>query len=371
MEDKLSRLPIEKLQSKLKYLTNDIPHDRNKLIRSILIHNIDVDAWKRKLSILYKQLSDPLKIIINDIIKNNITEFVYEYKKQHTYDEMQAIFLSLLFNTSIIHLTFTNHVLFPGVQMFFVDILKDVLIVSNTIKYLTIDRFDFDVHEIKYLTDGLSYNISVRHLALNGNVIKPKEIVYIMLSNFISKNNTITHFTISESYIREWNYIFKALINNTSIIYLNISKNTFFYNKHLVGLGYLLLHNTIIEQLYLSHLSMDDVGFKHISQSLEHNKTLNILDVEYNLITDGRLVTNLLAVNNTITDIFISYNHLRNLENIGDALSNNITITSLNIEGNDNISQQEKEQVESYVDRNKMIYIVNYKSLIHMLLELL
>lgn len=173
---------------------------------------------------------------------------------------------------------------------------------------------------VKTLTNILIENNilnDISQLKLGGNPLGEKSIKYI--TQIISSSESLTNIDLSCINIsyKVGAELFKSLLNQHSLISLNLSSSNSAYHNRLLSFGIqnikeVLKSNHYLEFLNLSGNSIKNEGFKILMEGINENPTLSELDLSRNDITfEGmKYITNLTNKNN-ITSLNLSYNDIR------------------------------------------------------------
>ena len=173
---------------------------------------------------------------------------------------------------------------------------------------------------VKTLSEILINNRLINEISqikLGGNPIGEKAIKYI--TNIIESSNSITYIDLSCINIsyKIGDILFGCLMNQKSLISLNLSSSNSAYHNRLLSFGIktikeVLKKNHYLEFLSLSGNSIKKEGFKMLIEGINENQTLSEIDISNNDITsEGMKYIHNLTNKNFITSLNLSNNDIR------------------------------------------------------------
>ena len=178
---------------------------------------------------------------------------------------------------------------------------------------------------VKIVAEVLHSNRTVENINLSNNRISYKEANF--LSECIENNCTLKEIDISYNKISNDGVksIVTALKYNCTLTKLNVANNKI-STLAAPAISESLKVNNTIKELNLSYNCIEN-GFTKITESIQENKALTVLDISHNNIScEGMLaVQKFLMVNSTLVDLNMSHN------TIGDAIYISASLQKLNI----------------------------------------
>lgn len=211
--------------------------------------------------------------------------------------------------------------------------------------------FEMSVRECKFMAShfrSLPSSACLRYIsALEIGGIKFTDDAWECFTSFLSKDTTLTSLTITYSHslrsqtMDRFSMLDKALCSNSSLVELNISENSMFFERPnsngCIYLADILTHNTTITSLTLQHnkIGVNCPGYGAFISALRDNTTIAYLDISYNSIGAGYGMfkfNSILKKNSSLTSLNLCYNHISNPESISsmaDTLKKNSTLTEV------------------------------------------
>ena len=208
------------------------------------------------------------------------------------------------------------------------EVLKD----NSTLKKLSLVDCSINAEDAKLLSEILKTKITLTTLNLSCNNIGVLGAQYI--SEALKTNRTLTTLDLSFSDIGilGTHYISEALKINRTLTTLDLSYN----NIGDLGAQHIskaLQINGTLTTLGLTGNYIETLGGHCISEALDENSktTLTTLDLAQNDIATFKI-----PPNSELTTLFLGDNNIRGdgVRQLAEKLSNNTTLTSLNISGN-------------------------------------
>lgn len=245
-------------------------------------------------------------------------------------------------------------------------LLCDALKVNTNLTVLNLNRTELQNRGLIYLSEALQNNKSLTELYLKGNRQTEKDyreqegyynedygddydnigFCYGIrsLSNVLKNNVSLTKIDLGNNYIykNDVNYLWKALLSNTTLTSLNLDNNKIgeeIEEDDLIEnitLGDVLKVNSILTEISLSwnYLNNDDI--KDICEGLRANTSLNSLSLSNNEIDDEGInyINEVLKVNKTLNTLNLKRNHISNItkQSLFDTLKNNTSLIELDLD---------------------------------------
>ena len=112
----------------------------------------------------------------------------------------------------------------------------------------------------------------------------------------------------------------------------------------------------------LAGKNIRDEDLQNIGEALKANNTLTYLDLDNNNITDVQSIGELLKTNNTLETLYLNNNNITDVQSIGEGLKTNNTLKELTL-NNNNITDD--SGIQSIIDVLKTNNTLNYLYLHH------
>ena len=159
-----------------------------------------------------------------------------------------------------------------------------------------------------------------------------------------SKTTRSIHFTYCKI-TGDIKCIFDALVTNTTVDELWLSGTTGITDEDITCLSNMLSINKTLETLHLSNCDITDNGVRYICEALTENKTLTVLDISYNdqITSDSTsTIAELINANKSLTVLRLDNTSLNDddIKTICNSLVKNTTIQELYL------SEQHEEYCE-------------------------
>jgi Ran GTPase-activating protein (RanGAP) involved in mRNA processing and transport len=254
-----------------------------------------------------------IELILNLIKENKATKLNMNLIKL-TENDHKLLIGYLKDNTSV-EAIFLNFDMKAEYISQFIEVLK-----SNTtckVLYLenkkSLDHKDYN-KDIQLVSDVLRNNQGIKILNLKGYGLDIDGSQ--LLVNSIKQNNftRITTLTISNNRIgsKGVEYINELLYYNNTISILDLSNNEL-YDEGVKTFSSCLISNETLKEVNLSYNGFCEI--EELCNNLKENKTLKVLNLSWNYIDDKGIIAlnDCLAVNNTISEIYLGKNRITNL----------------------------------------------------------
>ena len=244
-----------------------------------------------------------------------------------------------------------------------VKYLSEFLKVNSSLKYLYLIFNQIADWELKDLSDALKINSSLTELDLSSNNIGANGAKY--LSGALKINNTLQVLNLNQNELRDEGVMFlsEALISNSSLCKIDLAANHIF-NNGLYHICEALKNNTRLTYICLNFNVLTEIGAEYISEVLSMNSTITHMILSENHFYDTRrvnyiskallkntsllkldlsscdiedfgcgLISEALKINTTLIDINLSYNNIRNMgaKFISEALKENTSIKFISL----------------------------------------
>jgi Ran GTPase-activating protein (RanGAP) involved in mRNA processing and transport len=182
-----------------------------------------------------------------------------------------------------------------------------ILFYSPFISKLTLTESILDEKQISNLAKYLEFSKSLQHLDLSNNNITDEGVR--LICEYLKANKTITSLNLNRN---------------------NLNQNSGFY------IADMLMKNNCLEELYLSKNLINDAGISSLMTVLiNYNKNIKVLDISHNelKLDDYEQIANLLAMNISLTNLNLSGNQIdsKNANKLGYALKTATKLTILNL----------------------------------------
>ncbi len=254
-------------------------------------------------------------------------------------------------------------------------------------------RFVNNCNGIKYLLESLCENRSLKKLNLKFNDICDHDRdVAKHIKMLLRNNQTLTHLDLSFNMIRNYDmvhigkglemnkslkflnlrhngginneadgisYLSRALVKNTSLVSLNLNDGC--VRRRMSSICQALTINNSIKALYLSASGINVGEMEMLYKSIEHNTSINILDLSSNFMDDecATYIVKLLTKNKYIRYLDIKHSSFtyHGIRNICECIEQQYTLNHLVyddyatlINGLSVVAY--KQRINQYIDRN-------------------
>lgn len=161
--------------------------------------------------------------------------------------------------------------------------IANALLNNHHIDTIDLKRNDLCAESAKALHKLMVTNRNIRNLHLENNWLGQNGGAEDM-AEMLKQNNTLKHLNLSSNdFLREGLIsICEGLAINTSIIYLDLSRNSFTNNQNGIGLAEALKFNQNIKTLNLRGCNFSELGFLSLCQALEVSDGIKNLDLSSN-----------------------------------------------------------------------------------------
>lgn len=280
-----------------------------------------------------KEYFDTKKTYLNTLILKNIGRYKV--------NNMISLLNLLKTNTSLQTLNISSNIIHEENS---INILADLLTQNTTLTDLNISGTDVayknmsGISILKKLCINLKSNNTLTKLDLGYNYIDDNDLTSLINSlnplNPFSINNSLSILHLNNNQI----HISKAskLLTNKNIIELDLSSDFISSVDDMKIFCNELKKNNTLTALYLDNCKIDDEMASELCETLKTNSSLTTLSLKNNLISDGKIISDLIKVNSTLTNLDL-FNNSLNMDDIMyilDSLRLNESIISLNLQGN-------------------------------------
>lgn len=237
--------------------------------------------------------------------------------------------------------------------------------VGGNLKSLNISHCDITDEGCRYLAQALQHNQCVSEVLVEGNALSFNALKELRWSLAVCSSRKELDISYGGTQVTPISAVAHKLMNNASIMYLNISGNTVsLQDAHLLASVFAKnfaikkLHltdnkmggreasvlfesfknNRTIAELFCGTNAIGDVGATALSSLLEINDSLRRVDISNNGIgsTGGTALANALAKNKHVQELNLSYNMLGSDAGcrVAAAIKDNPALEKLNIAAN-------------------------------------
>ena len=241
-----------------------------------------------------------------------------------------CVFQGLQHNNTLVglNLSYTGLEMTKNTAMVLATMLK----VNNTLTDLDLsNNSTLLVSGNWFIIESLQCNTTLVQLNLRstGLVVTEDCSTAQALTTMLQVNKTLTHLDLSNNWIfKHASCIFKGLQNNTTLVYLNLSKINLVVRKDAPlakALTTMLQENKHLTHLDLSYNPLYDEGVYCLCEGLQHNTTLVYLNLSDTGLTDKGAEWIALACNSNRSlqlNLDVSYNHIRDYKTLEDSWRN-------------------------------------------------
>ena len=177
--------------------------------------------------------------------------------------------------------------------------------------------------------ESLQYNTALLQLNVSYTGLVATEEIVQALTTMLQVNKTLTHLDLSNNWkFHNPSCIFEGLQNNTTLVYLNLSKIYLVVKKDtplVKALTTMLQENKHLKHLDLSINRLRDEGACCLCEGLQHNTTLVYLNLSDTGITDKGAEFFAQAYNSNRSlqlSLDISHNHMTGFMKMKDSWKN-------------------------------------------------
>lgn len=159
--------------------------------------------------------------------------------------------------------------------------LEEALKKNNTLKVLNLYYHQIEDAKINALSEMLKENNTLTTLILRGGHVNDSQA--LNLAEALRKNDTLTNLEISSNAIGDVgaNALAEMLKDNKTLTNLDLSRNKI-GDAGANGFAEMLKDNQTLTNLVLSSNKIGDAGASSLLEALKKNSTLKILNLEYN-----------------------------------------------------------------------------------------
>ena len=170
--------------------------------------------------------------------------------------------------------------------------LTTMLQVNNTLAHLDLsNNFELFVLGTWFIFEILQCNTTLVQLNLSNTELVATEEISQALTTMLQVNKTLTHLDLSNNWeFQNASCVFQGLLNNTTLVYLNLSSIKLEVTKDTPlakALSTMLQQNKHLKHLDLSFNPLCDEGAYCLGEGLQHNTTLVYLNLSNTGITDN------------------------------------------------------------------------------------
>ena len=319
----------------------DIKNDNFNQICEALKNNNSIIEFKLKNNIWLNDVS-----LIKNIIKNNTIEHIdfnfsspqWNFEVIKSYEGVNEIFKSFSDNTSL-----KSIILSSNDNNFSINIPDFNLISKNTnLENLSISNLILKNNIINTLNENNTLtSLTLQNTGLNVDLLQPliqKNSIYSFyihhsnisnLQNLLLNNTSITDLNLSHCKLTDINNIIPFIQNNQSLYILNLSNNQF---NNINPLSDVLKNNDSLYELNLSYNNINDIN--EFSNLFETNNFLQILNLSHNNISDVSIFSEKIRNNKILLKLDLSFNNIDIVQPLFNILKVNNTLYKLNLKNN-------------------------------------
>lgn len=356
---------------------------------SIILH-----SKYEKINLSYNEITLEGFKVLAEFLKNNSSLKILKINNcygKDAHDGLLLLYESLRENMTLSKLVCCNNTFTRESEAKLFEILKNI----NTLQCL--DLFGNSMHNVKSMVDFLEMNSSLRVLKISNNFFQNNDIDLFLkslkyncnleklyfsncqlgsssseiLSESLKKNTTLKHLEICAWKINKkgGKFIAKSLIENNTLTHLNFGDNNMGFHgslsvlnslKNNQSLQYLNLYknniditkinkfyyfealeyNNSLRELCLSYNSIGNQGAKCLFKGLQHNTSIEKLDltaikIDHTVIEES--LSNLLKNNKlSFRVLILKRNNIGNegIKSLSNSLENNTTLLHLDLSEN-------------------------------------
>lgn len=242
------------------------------------------------------------------------------------------------------------------------DLFFNAIKTNTTIETLNLN----DIEGFSDISDALKTNKTLKNIELlscTGSDIIP-------FFEALQTNPTLEGIKISNTSpltgnFKDFENVFSASHTLKSLHFVATEYNARTYPP--ISIGNILRHNQSLTELNIAKMTTllsnpPEEYFAQISEALENNSTLRILDLSYNQMSDksARALSSMLTINKSLTELNISYTsqHAEHMTPIAKVVAFNKALKILNLKSN-LMDDESAQALASLLENNKILTDLN------------